>query len=98
MNSEELEFDDIIESDIPELASIYVETFNSPPWNDEWTIETASKRLGQMIHCEGFYGLKVYKDTILCGLILGNEEQYFRNNFIYIKGRWDRRFLSQERF
>lgn len=41
---------------------MYIETFNSPPWNDEWTIENASKRLHQMIHCEDFYGIKAYQE------------------------------------
>lgn len=31
--------------DIKELVEIYIEAFNAPPWNDKWTIETASKRL-----------------------------------------------------
>jgi len=72
-----MKFEKINLLDIAKLVAMYVETFNSPPWNDEWTIETASKRLHQMINCEGFYGLKAYQDEELCGMILGSEEQFF---------------------
>ena len=72
-----MRFEKINLLDIEKLARVYVETFNSPPWNDEWTIETASKRLHQMINCEGFYGLMAYQDDELCGMILGSEEQFF---------------------
>ncbi len=71
--------------DIEGMAGMYVETFNAPPWNDEWTIETASKRLHQMINCEGFYGLIAYQDEELSGMILGSEEQYYNGVMFNIK-------------
>lgn len=70
---------------IKDLAAIYVETFNAPPWNDEWTIETASKRLHQMVNCEGFYGIMAYQDEELCGMILGSEEQFYNGVMFNIK-------------
>lgn len=72
-----MKFEEINLLDIEEIAGMYVETFNAPPWNDGWTIETASKRLHQMINCEGFYGLKAYLHGELCGMILGSEEQFY---------------------
>lgn len=57
-----MKFNEITLLDINELANMYIETFNSPTWNDEWTIENASKRLHQMIHCEDFYGIKAYQE------------------------------------
>jgi aminoglycoside 6'-N-acetyltransferase I len=80
-----MEFKEIKIEDIEILSSMYVETFNSPPWNDEWTIETASKRLYQMINCEGFYGLIAYKEEMVVGMILGSEEQFFNGVMFNIK-------------
>ncbi|GAA0084696.1 GNAT family N-acetyltransferase [Clostridium sp. CTA-7] len=80
-----MEFKEIKIEDIEILSSMYVETFNSPPWNDEWTIETASKRLYQMINCEGFYGLIAYKEEMVVGMILGSEEQFFNGLMFNIK-------------
>ncbi|NFA59625.1 GNAT family N-acetyltransferase [Clostridium sporogenes] len=71
--------------DIKEVVDIYMNTFNSPPWNDKWTIETASKRLYQMINCESSYGLVAYEDELICGIILGNEEQYYDGIVFNIK-------------
>nr|WP_243122875.1 GNAT family N-acetyltransferase [Haloimpatiens lingqiaonensis] len=80
-----MKFEEITLLDINELSNMYVETFNSPPWNDEWSIETASKRLYQMINCESFYGIKAYQQEILCGMILGSQEQFYNGIMFNIK-------------
>lgn len=64
-------------TDVPELAGLYIEAFNAPPWNDKWTRETAEKRLHQMICVEDFYGLCAYQEDQLCGMILGCMEQFY---------------------
>lgn len=70
---------------VKELAEMYVETFNSEPWNDRWTIDTASKRLHQMINVEDFCGILARKNDILCGMILGSKEQFFDGIMLNIK-------------
>lgn len=70
---------------IEELVPVYIETFNSAPWNDDWTMETATKRLHQIISIEDFYGLSIYKNNQLCGVILGNEQQYCNEKLFEIK-------------
>ncbi|EPY2272020.1 GNAT family N-acetyltransferase [Clostridium sporogenes] len=80
-----MNFKEMTVSDIKEVVDIYVHTFNSPPWNDKWTIETASKRLYQMINCESSYGLIAYEDELICGMILGSEEQFYDGVMFNIK-------------
>ncbi|MFT8709279.1 MAG: GNAT family N-acetyltransferase [Sporolactobacillus sp.] len=80
-----MDFFEISKQDITELADLFIATFNSPPWNDKWTTGTASKRLHQFINCEGFYGLKAYENTELCGMILGSEEQFYNGIVFTIK-------------
>jgi hypothetical protein len=76
MSGEEmLTYKEITINDIADLSEIFIETFNAPPWNNELTMDTASKRLSQMINVEDFYGLCAYKENVLCGLILGSKEQ-----------------------
>jgi len=70
---------------IKEIAEIYVDAFNSEPWNDEWTIDSAFKRISQMINCEGFDGLVAYEDEKLIGMILGNHEYYYNGMHFNIK-------------
>lgn len=45
-------YEEITIDHLDKLAELYVETFNSEPWNDEWTVCTAKKRLHQMINTE----------------------------------------------
>lgn len=80
-----MRFEEINKTKIGELAQMYVETFNAPPWNDKWTIETASKRIQQMINCEDSYGLVAYDKEELCGMILGSEEQFFDGKMFNLK-------------
>lgn len=70
---------------INELAKMYVDTFNCEPWNDKWTMETAEKRLSQMINVEDFYGISAYKQGELCGMILGSKEQFYDGVMFNIK-------------
>ena len=70
-------FKEIDISFLNDLVEVFIEAFNSEPWNDEWKIDSASKRLQQMIRCDGFYGLAAYSEDKLVGLILGNCEYYY---------------------
>lgn len=80
-----MEYFNITNNDIRKLAEIYVETFNSEPWNDKWTLETAEKRLHQLIDVEDFYGIYACDNGKLCGMILGSEEQYYDGIMFNIK-------------
>ena len=80
-----MRFEEITLHDIDELAKMYVDTFNAAPWNDDWSIETASKRLHQFVNCEDYYGLKVYQEEGLCGMILGSQEQFYNGIMFNIK-------------
>ncbi len=78
-------FKEIDISFLNDLVEIFIEAFNSEPWNDEWTIDSASKRLHQMIRCDGFYGLAAYSEDKLVGLILGNCEYYYNGIDFVVK-------------
>lgn len=80
-----MEFKEITIDEIEIITNIFVETFNAPPWNDKWTIDTASKRLRQMIAYQDFYGIVAYMDGQPSGFILGHEEQYYNGIHFNIK-------------
>lgn len=67
----------ITAADVPQLAKIYAETFNSAPWFDKWTEKTAAKRLADIISCTGFFGIAAEDDGKIISAALGGEEQYF---------------------
>lgn len=80
-----MEYKEISIEHVGELVKMYIETFNSEPWNDKWTIETAEKRLSQMINVEDFYGVAAYNQNKLCGMILGSKEQFYDGVMFNIK-------------
>jgi len=81
-----MEYEVMKEKHLPQLSEMYVEAFNAPPWNDEWTLESAYERLLQMMKCEGFYGLvAIDNNHSICGMIMGNHEIYFTGIHFHIK-------------
>lgn len=80
-----IEYKELTKEHIDKIAEIYVRAFNSEPWNDEWTVETATKRISQMINCEGFDGLVACEDEKILAMILGNYEFYYNGMHFHIK-------------
>lgn len=64
---------------------MFIEVFNKEPWNDNWTTETASKRLNQFINVETFDGLSLWNDGNLVGVIMGRSEQYYDGVYFQIQ-------------
>ena len=75
----------INESHLSEISRMYIEAFNAPPWNDQWTIDSINKRLRQMMNCDGFIGLVCFNDNLLSGMILGNVEYFYDCTHFNIK-------------
>ncbi|MBS5886465.1 MAG: GNAT family N-acetyltransferase [Clostridium sp.] len=71
-----IEYRSVDNSILEELVALFIETFNAEPWNDEWTVATAEKRLSALLNSKEFYGLTAYMNDKLCGFILGWFEQY----------------------
>lgn len=56
---------------------LFIKAFNSEPWNDKWTLETAGKRLNDIFIAPNFEGVLYMKDGEIEGAIFGNYEQYY---------------------
>lgn len=63
--------------DVKEISELFIDCFNSHPWNENWTYETASKRLIDIINTPGFIGISFYNTNELVGIIMGRIEQYY---------------------
>lgn len=64
-------------ADIVRCAQLFCRAFNAAPWNDQWTSETAQKRLNQFMDTSTSYGLLMEEDGELIAFILGQHEQYY---------------------
>ena len=81
-----MKFLELESSQYPLLAKHYVETYNAPPWNDQWTESLAFEKLSEMMDCRGALGLVCYNDSDnFAGAILGNPETYFNCKQFFIK-------------
>lgn len=60
-----------------ECAKLYVDVFNGPPRNDQWTFETAKKRLSDIFLSQNFAGIIYIEDGQILGAIFGNYEQFY---------------------
>lgn len=79
-------FEIMLPKHLPELAQLYVQTYNAPPWNDKWTEELVTQKLSQMMHCEGFFGLvSMEPHGAINGMIIGEKEIYFDCVQFYVK-------------
>lgn len=81
-------YEEITIDHLDKLTELYVETSNSEPWNDEWTVCTAKKRLHQMINTEDAFGLCAYQEGDMCGVILGCMEQFYNGIMFNVKEFW----------
>lgn len=75
----------INESDIEACAKIFVEAFNAEPWNDNWTIESAYRRLHDIYKSPNFLGVKYTENNEIFGALFGNCEEWFEGRQFNIK-------------
>nr|WP_316046002.1 hypothetical protein [Planococcus glaciei] len=52
-----MEINYVEESDLLRCTDVFIEVFNSEPWNDEWKPEKAKQYLLDFYHTPGFLGL-----------------------------------------
>ena len=72
-------------SHISEYAELFISVFNSEPWNDEWTKETAQIRIENMMKTGTFIGKALSADNGLKGIIWGQKEQYYNGTHFHIQ-------------
>ncbi|BAY74096.1 hypothetical protein NIES25_05060 [Nostoc linckia NIES-25] len=65
-------------------AYLYVEVFNSEPWNEEWSFNTARTRLFEIINTPGFVGF-VFKQDELLGFLGGYCKQGQKSKSFYLE-------------
>ena len=67
-------------------ASLYVETFNGPPWNEAWTINDATRRLSDLLGTPQAHGITLSdSDGHLIGFALGHTERSVGEDHFLLK-------------
>lgn len=80
-----IEYQEISLEVIHECALLYVETFNSEPWNDEWDFDNAYHRLKDIYNTPGFYGLVAVEDGNIIAAVFGCTEYWYKGKTYDLK-------------
>lgn len=80
-----MEFKNITLEDIPALAEVYADSFNSEPWNESWTAASAAARLRKIAADCDFIGLYAVECGEICGMILGASMPFYTGKPFEIK-------------
>ncbi|MBX9257010.1 GNAT family N-acetyltransferase [Desmonostoc muscorum CCALA 125] len=69
---------------LDQCAYLYVEVFNSQPWNEQWTFNTVKTRLFEIMNTPGFVGF-VFKQDELLGFLAGYCKQGQKGKNFYLE-------------
>lgn len=78
-------YKDYEEKYLDQMIKIFINSFNTEPWNDKWTPAVVEKRLLQIINTEGYQGLLAFEEDKMVGLLLGVEEYTYQGREFVIK-------------
>jgi len=68
---------------LDEAGALFIKTFNAPPWDEEWEMVTALKRLTGYFNFPGFTGL-VLIDNSMKAFIMGHIETWYDSETCFI--------------
>ncbi|MEM8809269.1 MAG: GNAT family N-acetyltransferase [Cyanobacteria bacterium P01_G01_bin.38] len=72
------------ESHLTACSQLSVSVFNSEPWCENWTLETAQARLLHLFQSPGFVGFGTGTPAVI-GLVLGNWEPWEDHKLFYLR-------------
>ena len=71
--------------DLEAVASIYQQTFNAPPWNEDWEVEAACKRLTAILSAANGLGVLASRDGTPMAFALGYLETWVSGSHFQLK-------------
>lgn len=75
-------------TDMDKLAKSYMQTFNAPPWNDQWTEKAACDRMYELYRMPGFLGMVFWEHQMPVGAVLGRTERYYDGEYFQLIECW----------
>lgn len=69
---------------VESCIELYINVFNSDPWNEMWSEETARERLTDLINTPKFLGFLLYEEDRLAGFIAGNAKKSYAGLTFYL--------------
>ena len=69
-------FEELSSENILHIVPLYMEVFNSAPWNDGWSVDAANERMTSFAKYPEFFGLKMLVNGVAIGFALGWAERW----------------------
>ena len=80
--------DGVIREYSPEMfdacRKLFIEVFNSEPWNDCWTQESAGARLQEFVDNRRFFGFTLWEGETLVGAVFCHGSTYCKGGEVFI--------------
>jgi aminoglycoside 6'-N-acetyltransferase I len=66
-------------------AALFVDVFNAPPWNDRWSVESAGRRLRDLVDTPGYAGAAlVDAQDVMLGFVGGYRQRWYDGWHFYL--------------
>ncbi len=80
----EVRFDAFESKHLGAASGVYAACFNSPPWEDGWSVETASHRLSTLLSFPNAIGCVASRGDRLVALAVGHSEPWVDGEHFYL--------------
>jgi aminoglycoside 6'-N-acetyltransferase I len=80
-----MELQSLSSNDLKRCAEIFIEVFNSSPWEEGWEVASALPRMQEIAGTPGFVGIKAVNDGEVVGFVMGYAESFDAGSDFYLK-------------
>ena len=79
-----MEIKQINQKDITTLAVAMASAYSEEPWNENWTLEKAERRIRAILGNFEAMGLAAFEDGKIIGAVLGYVDPYAEEDFFFV--------------
>lgn len=83
----------LVKADIAACAKVFVNTYNSAPWNYHWALEQAEQYLDEYASSAQFVGFVLHHNDEIAGAVLAHTKTWWTNSQLFI----DELFISPDK-
>ena len=79
-----MEIRDFKSDDFDGCANLFIQVFSQAPWNDHWSLESASVYLRDIVMTPGFYGIVAQNEFGIIGMCWGHIKRWGMGDEFYV--------------
>jgi len=72
------------QDDLQSCVDLFIETYNCPPWYNQWTTTTARNYLTELVDSKRFVGFTLWNQGKLIGAAFCHEKTWWNSDELYI--------------